>query len=220
MKNILLLTDFSENARNAITYGIALFGEGAKYTLMNTYSEPSMSAGSIVSVRSFVKEGALEGLEEDMEFIKDTFPDKDINVEIAAKYGSVEAVLKRFEDDVNQDYDYVVMGTKGKTADTWLVGSVAKDVVRTSHIPVIVVPEEAKYDKMNSITYAAALEENETFLIDSVVEFSKEYDAALTLLHIDRDAVAAVDSSREMEEIKNGVPYDKNAPHLDGRAEH
>ena len=36
MKNILLTTDFSRNARNAAIYAINLFGdEGVKYTFLN-----------------------------------------------------------------------------------------------------------------------------------------------------------------------------------------
>lgn len=207
MKNILLLTDFSENARNAIRYGIALFGADAQYTLLNSCTEPSMSTQTLFSVQDIIKKRSEEGLEEDLLFISESFPRFNLEIESLTKLGTIESILDEIEH--RKSFDFVVIGTKGKTSDRWLVGSVAKTVVRHSHIPVIVVPNRAKFQTMNSVVYASDLKENESFLIEIVIQFAKLYDANLSILHVDTEPSFFAKSTLELEKIIRHFSYEK-----------
>ena len=81
MKKILLPTDFSDNARNAINYALSLYkDENCKFYLLNTYTpiiynyDYRMSAGGYLGeVADVVRENSLEKLDEIEKELKEKF---------------------------------------------------------------------------------------------------------------------------------------------------
>ena len=55
MQTILLMTDFSDNAKNAIQYAIEMHGEEVNYVLLNTYVVRE-NVGAFMSVANKIKE--------------------------------------------------------------------------------------------------------------------------------------------------------------------
>jgi len=207
MKNVLLLTDFSKNARNSISYGITLFKEDANYTLLNACIDPTMNTDTLISVRDILQEKSENGLEADLHFIEDQFHLPNLKIKSRTEYGTIDSIFEDVASD--EDFDFVVMGTKGKTAESWMVGSATETVTRHSQVPVIIVPDKVVYKEINSIVYASNLYEDESFLISSVVNFAKFSDASLTILHVDKSPSSAVESAHKFNEIKNRTPYSK-----------
>jgi nucleotide-binding universal stress UspA family protein len=208
MKQILLLTDFSDNARNALVYGIDLFGsEGVSYTLLNTYQDSSMDTDILISVEDILKEQSERALEEDFYFLQSKFRNENLDMRMRTEYGSVESVLEGMAK--KEKFDFVVMGTNGKTGNSWFVGSVAASAVQHSPYPVIVVPGNAYCKTLKSIAYATNLYEDESNLIKQMVEFAQSYDSSLTFLHIDKNADSAASSVQKFNEIAEMVDYPK-----------
>ena len=88
MKTILLLTDFSNNARNAIKYAIQAFGEDVDYILLNSYiiSQPSIT---VVKEVDIILEKSQKGLINELDLIKSEFPESlGIKITTLCKYGS------------------------------------------------------------------------------------------------------------------------------------
>ena len=53
---ILLLTDFSNNSKNASEFAIGIFGyENVEYFLLNTYTEAYVTSDVLVSFKDFLK---------------------------------------------------------------------------------------------------------------------------------------------------------------------
>ena len=88
MKNILVPTDFSETARNALKYAISLFGSDNHFILMNAYEEPTSTTSSMISLRDILHESSVDSLKDEEQYIKVELHHPDINL-------SVESVLWR-----------------------------------------------------------------------------------------------------------------------------
>ena len=68
MKNVLLTTDFSENAENAINYAINMFGiEDVQYVVLNSYQDISASSGSLVSLIDTLRNDSIDRLKSHVE---------------------------------------------------------------------------------------------------------------------------------------------------------
>ncbi len=66
------MTDFSENAKNAIKYAINMFGEGVEYLLLNTYTVRE-NTGSFISVADQIKGLAEKEMVKEEAFIRSEF---------------------------------------------------------------------------------------------------------------------------------------------------
>lgn len=205
MKNIILATDFSENARNAIVYAINLLGDkDVEYTLVNSFWEPQMNKDVLITIRDILEKRSEEGLQKEIEFIQEKFPDKTINVGTQSIHGRLSDVVNDLAK--KKRYDYVIVGTKGKTG-SWYIGSVAKQLVQKSCVPIIVIPENAKYKSISKIVYATDLVEDESFLINQLISFAEIHEAHITVLHVDRDTSNSEWSIDELKRIVDKSSY-------------
>ena len=76
------------------------------------------------------------------------------------------------------------MGTKGATGLTKvLIGSNAAAVINSSDIPVITVPEFARFNNLKHIVYATDIL-NLNKELKMIVPFAKLFDATIHILHI------------------------------------
>lgn len=207
MTKVLLLTDFTNNARNAIAYGIALFKENANYTLLNACLEPSMFADKPILITDSIQKLSEKGLKEDRHFIEEQFPQIKLKITSQTEFGTIESLLE--DVSIKEDFDYIIMGTKGETTQRWLQESSAKTAAQHSHVPVIIVPDKAVFNKIASIVFASDLSEDESFLIDLVANLALLFDANLTILHVDKNPKSTVESAFEFNKIKERTPYPK-----------
>ncbi|MDN5310442.1 MAG: hypothetical protein PWP14_1836 [Methanolobus sp.] len=142
IKKILIATDGSENAKNAVHWGIRMAHESdakvtALYVLTPTGFLHSMRGDKWVeeyfnylreegkkAVEYVAQTGLNEGIKVDALIIKDKKP--------------VDAII---DFATENDIDLIVMGTQGKTGvERVLLGSVAENVVRYAKKPVLVIP--------------------------------------------------------------------------------
>lgn len=141
IKRILVPTDFSENARRAMSYAIQLAKQcSAKLHLLHTPVIPtyllmdlSYSPGPEAVTR--ILNDSQEALDEQAKIIADA------GVEHVAviREGTIHEVIRDYAKE--HDLDLVVMGTHGRTGVSKLMyGSVTERVLKTVHTPIIVVP--------------------------------------------------------------------------------
>lgn len=159
MRKILIPTDFSENAMNALKYATELFKyEISEFYIMNTYQEESYSEvvlptqGALDIATSKISKTSNEQLQ----IIK-----KDI-ITISPnprhKFHTISAnnlLLDKADRIVDQEnIDIVVMGTKGKTNDKKLTfGSNTLQVLKYVQCPVLAIPENYAYIQPKHILF-------------------------------------------------------------------
>ena len=136
MKRILLLTDFSENAKNAIRYGINLFGNSTEYILMHAYTVRK-ATGSFGNIGQILRQDAENNLKTELDFIKNEFPDPSLNILTLCREGDPVGLINSMNN--KQGIELIVMGTKGASGlSKALLGSVASSVIQDTNYPVFI----------------------------------------------------------------------------------
>lgn len=83
------------------------------------------------------------------------------------------------------DFDMIVMTTHGRTGfSRFFLGSVSEKVLRTSHIPVLIVNQERELSDLNRILVTTDFSENSKEAFPIAAEIAKKANAQLNLLHI------------------------------------
>ncbi len=146
MKNILIPTDFSENAYSALYYATRLFkNEPCRFYILNTLdSEASVITGK--TDPQLINESKEKLTEIRHTIVRDT-EDYDHSFESIL---TTEKLLETIEKTVKEKgIDIIVMGTKGATgAKGFFVGSTTSNVIqKIKCCPVLVVPEEFNFEE-------------------------------------------------------------------------
>lgn len=212
MKNILLPTDFSSNAKRAVRYALFVFGEKAKYTLLNTYEVPHAGAPMLISISDILAKESLKNLNKELEILKEEFPELVGNISVMTETGAPEQVVERLTNIAN--YDLVVMGTKGATGiKEVLIGSVASNLMQSVTIPVLAVPESATLSVPQKILFAVDdTTLNEGLFPSELAALTRKFDAELLILNVvatgELDTVGnAKGNHRQPTSVFNGVKH-------------
>lgn len=159
MKNILIPTDFSENAWNAITYGLELFNKtSCTFYLVNVHpiaaysgGEPAMYVSPQLLEDSILKENKAK-----MNHLLKRVEHLPINTRHTFKtevsYGFFTDHIKK--EVIDKNIDLIMMGTKGATGLKAIsMGSNTGDVITKVPCAVLAVPENAKYSRPKEIGF-------------------------------------------------------------------
>ncbi len=151
MKTILIATDFSGASRNASLYGVQFArAVNANIILFNAYKIPSPAAGLGVSVSRYdVMMQTDKRLLEEADFLD---PKMDI-IEIICDEGLPEDAIINIANEKKADFIIIGMKGSGKSFKK-IFGSTATSLAKSSNIPVIIVPEDAKFKNPDVIVFA------------------------------------------------------------------
>ncbi|MBX2827765.1 MAG: universal stress protein [Flavobacteriaceae bacterium] len=184
MKRILVPTDFSVQAENALKVAVQI----ARKNKSEIYLEHSLNLPSHMNDAG--QTGALpEALyfirlaEKEFEkLLEKPFLD-DLDIHEAIGHGEIY-------DDVQQtvkekDIDLIVMGSHGSSGfKEMFIGSNAEKVVRTSKIPVLVIKNEHPNFEINDFVFATDFSEECRTPFDRAQKFAKDVGAKIHLLYI------------------------------------
>ncbi|WP_339895467.1 universal stress protein [uncultured Algibacter sp.] len=159
MRKILIPTDFSENAMNAIKYAIELFKyEKSDYYIMNAYQddiyadETLLEKESLDKITKRISKKSLKALEIILNKIKELSPNPRHTYNIISSNNMLLDETDKIVDEKN--IDIIVMGTRGKTNDKKLTfGSHTLQVLKYVQCPVLAIPENYKYNQPKHILF-------------------------------------------------------------------
>ncbi len=191
MKTILVPTDFSETSINATRYAFGLAQQvgATKIVLCNTFMAPISTTvdPAIPNVGIFdyemMEAASIEGLESMKEQLSKDFSG-DLEISLFSKYGF-------FADDINSICketiaDLIVMGITGGSALTETIfGSNTTKVAKKAMVPVIIVPPNSHYHKIDKLLLVSDFEDVENATpTREIKRILDETKAQLTILHI------------------------------------
>jgi nucleotide-binding universal stress UspA family protein len=184
---ILIPTDFSKLSEVAVHYAVKLAKKmNAEISLLHVvhFTAPprAMVAVTTNSFDDAMVKNANQDIMQLIKELKEEYKGKlHINHEIIIGY-PVEDVIDSYA--IQNDIDLIIMGTKGAAGLTKiLIGSNATAVINNSKIPVITIPEFARFDDIKHMVYATDfLNLNEE--LEVVLPLAKLFDATLHILHI------------------------------------
>lgn len=218
MKKILLPTDFSDNAWNAIAYALDFFkDEVCTFYILHTYVPVFYRIDYIIwgatnsAIPDSRAENALIELEKTLTRAKLEFKNPKHTFENLSAFNTLTEEIK--EVCSKKEIDLIVMGTQGATgAKEIFMGTNTVHTIRKSGVPVMVIPNRYSFKKIKSIVfptdyYSLYKKEELQFLLDIV----KIHKAKLTILHVK----AKNDLGREQQLSKDLLSqYFKDIPHV------
>jgi nucleotide-binding universal stress UspA family protein len=191
MKNILILTDFSDNARNAIQYGMALYDTTECAFFLLHVSPVTAHAGGEIAM--YAPQEVLEGshLKERDERMKILLSEIEYLPSNVNHTFEAMAYYDYFTDRVKcvvaeKNIDLIIMGTKGATGlKAVSIGSNTGDVLTKVKCPVLVVPENARFTKPKEIAFPTDYYLNyKVNTLKDVKELAEIHNSAIRILYI------------------------------------
>ena len=217
LKNILVPTDFSACAKNALinAINIAEFSK-AKLILMSAFHVPVPHArvGTATIVHTLASE-VEDVVKEDFETLVNSLPQlARIDYECIIKHGfAVEEVLSAIED---YHIDLVIMGTHGATGvEEVFLGSNTNNVIKKSKIPVLAIPENAGLNQINNIVLASDYLEIEDYKkLEALKMITELFNAELHVLHISARQYISYESASEAKKLEHVLKGIKRSYHF------
>ena len=160
MKQILVPTDFSTNARRAAEYAIQLFrDEPCVFILLNTFGADSYTTSNLMVLEAgnpAYDKAYNESLEMLKELSQELEADKineNHSFETVSTYNFLTEAIK---DIISQrDIHMVIMGTKGATGakEVWFGSNAVSVMENLENCPVLAVPETAEIKLPREIVF-------------------------------------------------------------------
>ena len=200
MKNILLPTDFSKNALNAIIYAMEFFADlEINFFVINIQKTSGYTTSELLTSpsSSTVYKGVLNDNKLALQELIDS---------LQSKYHSERFTFKGlldfdvFTDAIQQavvsnNIDLIIMGTNGATgAKEVIFGSNTLKVIRQVDCPLITVPEGYEFQKIKSI----------------LLSFSPEYKFEFSKIEPLIDTISIHKSKLHILEVREGTTTSKD----------
>lgn len=197
MKKILVPTDFSQYAKNALDYAIHIANVfNSEITLLHTY-HPKRTTGMLISLEKYLKEDA----EQDMaKLIAEIKPKLLSKAPIVKKIIRGEAISQISDMADKSEYDLIVMGTQGTTGlKEIFIGSTTKGVLKKSETAVLAIPNGFSFRPINNVVFAIDQQEvSAPKVIAPLKAIVQKCDAKLMLFHLIRGEQEDLDPKLSM----------------------
>lgn len=192
MKNILVATDFSNNAYNALFYATQLFkNDSCSFHILNAYSEHtrlksnSLAAGRKLGLLQQLGEESKEGLNAFLHKINLDTANKKHNFSIYSKHDNITDALQQTIKQTNADL--VVMGNKGKTGSRsiFLGSSVINAINAIKDCPILTVPGEKEFLIPAEIAFATDYKNSyNAKVLHPLISLASNCNSAIRIVHI------------------------------------
>jgi nucleotide-binding universal stress UspA family protein len=214
MKNILLLTDFSDNAQNAINYAMEFFKGGTyNFFLLNVQKVSNYTTGDLMtstattSVYDTIIKDPKVALNNMIKKLENDYKDENYSFETICDYDSfISAINQTIK---LKSIDLIVMGSNGTTgAKEVIFGSNTINVIRNVDCPVLVIPQDYKYNGLNSIVFATNADEKfNRKPLKPLLHIVFKFNSELNILTLEKDEI--INSFKEekvkMDEFFKGI---------------
>lgn len=205
MKKILLPTDFSENAWNAISYALELHkDQKCQFFVLNTYMPTPVHTdyGNIYPIavppNNFEIDHSENGLRQVMDRIKKEYKNPDHTFDTISALSPLTDKVQEVVKEKN--IDLVIMGTQGASGlQEFIMGSMTQNVVSYLYnCPVLVIPKDSKYSPITNIAFASSFEHPfHDYQLKPLLDLARDQDADIRIIQ------ACEESSLDRKQLEN-----------------
>lgn len=190
MKKILIPTDFSDNASNALSYALNLLkGTDVVFQLLHIshpmvdipsssieYFEPIIYQDQSTN-DALVKRQLISVLE------SNKIEESNIKYEIIHEIGFASDVIVSKSKELESDL--IIMGTKGASGiSQFFLGSVTADVIKKSEVSVLAIPADYTFEKLDKIVFATDYEGiSNKKTLKPLFDLAARFDAKVLMFH-------------------------------------
>lgn len=207
MKTILVPTDFSKNAENALHFAIVLAKQQhATLILLHAYQLAVAVApvpfNLLILEKEEIKQDATNKLRTLCAQIDHA---GGLLYEYVLEQGEAVDVISNIVNE--KEVDLIVMGTKGASGLAgYIFGSVTASVIEKSNCPVMAIPESASLNKpIKKITYATDYQKNDIRNIEKIIELAEPVRAQVNIIHISGDETSSDEEMKLMSQFMKKV---------------
>lgn len=210
MKTIIVATDYSAEANNAMHYAASLARQTkARIILFNSYQLPEDSSRSLLSSAVIEKQlvdnrAYLESIAIKLAKQYEIRVDSWTNLIYVAE--ELEILVRRYKADL------VVMGMWKNAWEDTLFGNTTTFVIRQASYPVLVVPEGTSYKGINRLLFSwdpNSLASGNSLLL--LKELASKFHARVQVLHIEQELELAFGPPKSrkawLEQVLAGVSH-------------
>ncbi|RTY96722.1 universal stress protein [Flavobacterium sp. GSN2] len=217
MKKILFPTDFSEVSKNAFIYALKLAESiNAEIVTMHVYQ---FSQANYVNVSKYLHEiyevtelSNFENYKDEVPLLRKIAEANNlghIKISHVLILGNLVPEIKKITE--NENFDFVVMGTKGATGikETFF-GTIATKVMNDVKALVLAIPEHCTYHPIEKILFITQYKLEDTGSFVRVLSLSKIFQAHIDCLRVESPHHEVKEDSREDWKVlveNNGVTF-------------
>ena len=191
MKNLLLLTDFSATADNAVSYGYQLAKEiKANVLLCNVVDIPAQIPQFETLVMPLPGyDYSLSDNEKELNKISERLEHQGPHADFRPVITCIEEA-GRLSDVVTNltqrhSIDLVIMGIHvNKGIIEWALGNHVNELIDLTKIPVLVIPKNSRYKKIRKMALAANHNNKELNAVSLISKLAKKLNAELFLFRV------------------------------------
>ena len=194
MKTILVPTDFSEQANNALDFAcqMAKKSDDTEVRVLHIIEGPAPGSGSLSTMGEigyvnsehelFIAQYLRKRRDDMIELVgQDKY--SGINLSTDVQVGNPYHSISKTISDISADL--VVMGTQGSSGlEEVLIGSNTEKVVRYSKCPVITIKQDTDLEEINDIVLATNLTEDQSRLVTELKKLQRLTNSKIHLLKV------------------------------------
>jgi len=206
MKTIVVLTDFSKNARLAAEAALTLAPEiGANILLFHAYMRsqyvPSLSnTGWPAECFSSFQADSKKALKEEVKHLENIRIERNLSPNVIdITYLNSEGTLIENVPMLLKKYDtsFILMGGRTKKSGDLIFGNDIQDVVNKANCPVLIVPEETTSLEYKNIAFATDLSKGDIAPLKWLMKFADGFKAKINICHVSKPVADITDFSNE-----------------------
>jgi len=221
MMKILLPTDFSETARNAMEYALNFFkGESCTFYFLNIYTAGNYTTGDLwqASGEESVYDALLLNKKIKLEVLIDQLEQEYRNKKY--KFKGI-ADYDEFTDAINQvvelnEINFIVMGTEGAKGVKELVfGTHTQNVIHKVDCPILVVPKGIVFKGFKKILLTLDYDYKFNLsVIKPLIRLMTKHKTSLDILRMKKEDANSDDLVKEEKKIERSFKGTKHKIHM------
>lgn len=196
MKNILLPTDFSKNAWNALAYALTLYkNTPCTFFILNAFQVNTYTTEKIVRLKQggkaldAAKEESEQGLARFLKGIRFRTENSRHQFHTISSQGDLLEVVQDCID--KKDIDLVIMGKNGWDKSPRIYGSHTTELMeKITNCPVLVIPENIilMENSIQEIVFTTNLKYSfKQKELSALIDISSRFNAAIRILYIEEE---------------------------------
>src|SRR5690606_3890043 len=192
MQKIVLPTDFSDNAWNAIFTAVTLYADvKCNFYILHAY-EPRLL--NMLDQKSQQRLGILydsmaqyskQELDKILGYLNENYNNPNHNFEIISKSETLEEAVKEILS--TEDIDLIVMGTQGATGskEIFIGSNTVKILKKIKNCPVLVVPSDYNFQRLKTLAFPTDFSRTyKKFELTHLTELAALWKAKIQILYV------------------------------------
>ena len=219
MKKILLPTDFSKNASNAIEYAVDLYkNEECEFYILNAFYTLGFATDNVLvpEIGEIAYKSGKNNSEKELSVTLKEIQKNNISRHRFFKVSKFNSLLNSIQETVEKEnIDLIIMGTQGATnaVDKFLGSNTVMVMENVRYCPVMAIPSEVKYTKPKEIVFPTSYNTHyKRRELKQLIEIATLTNSAIRILHIENEIDKNLNKTQHnnkelLEEYFEGLNY-------------